>query len=183
MKRLLLLLISLPLIGMDRIDPKNIQAPSKLGHLEVFHDDEGIYVHHNGQRKTIERHQCDTTLRKLIAAKKLKEFQEQDGYIKINTMGEENDDLALSAKVRGPGGGPMLSALSYLTVKVAGYSLLMCGAAGVGAVSVAAGPGGAAGTAMAMGIVAQSGGTAAYLAGLEAFAVKAACVTALWPTW
>lgn len=182
MKKLFLtLLCAFPLVSMERLRPENIQAPSRLGDIDLRHDDHGLYLMRDGKAQPIERHQCDATLRKLIAAKKLKEFQNENGYIQVNEM--DNEELALRANVRVLGGGPMLSAFSYLAVKTIGYTVMMTTAAVVGTASVAAGPGGPAVTGMAMGIAATSGGTAAYLVSLEALAVKAACVTAVLPTW
>ncbi len=175
MKRLILLLLSLPLIGMDRIDPKNIQAQSKLGLIELYHDANNLYLKKDENLIPIERHQCDSNLRKLIALKKLSEFQKENGYISIKEMGIDNPELALTAKVRGLGGGPWLSMGVFLGCQVVGYTALFTGT--MAANTLAPGAGGVA-TAAALG----SGGVAAYIAGVNMWALKCSSVAFALPT-
>lgn len=176
MKKLFLtLLCAFPLIGMERLKPENIVAPSRLGDIDLRHDDNGLYLMKDGEAQRIERHQCDATLRKLLAAKKLKEFQDADGYIKINTMGEDNEMLSLSAKMRGPGGGPWVSLAVFGVCQVGGYTALLTSA--MVANTLAPGAGGVA-TAAVLG----TGGVPAYIAGVNMWALKCSAWAFALPT-
>lgn len=104
MKKLfLMLLCAFPLIGMERI--KELRAPSKLGDIDLRHDDNGLYIMKDGEAQLIERHQCNKLLRELIASKKIKEFQKV-GHIEVNEL--DNEELIVRANVNGLKGGGLV---------------------------------------------------------------------------
>jgi len=149
MKLFLTLLCAFPLIGMEmeRVRPENIVAPKRLGTIDLRHDDNGLYVIKDGQAQPIERRQCDEVLRNIIALKKIKEFQDDEGYISVN---ERNNKLALEAQGRIKGGGPGGATAGFLIGKGLTYGVCY---GGIWLVSLFAGPA-AAPTALTAGKVA-----------------------------
>lgn len=167
MKVLLFLsLLSVSAIAMQKLT--NVHMPPKLGNAELLHDDNGIYLLKGKVIKPIENHQCDQILRKLIANRKLKEFQKH-GTLRVNTMGSENEEIIVRAHVHGNGGGPILATGLYFGVKFLGCLGLVGGAV----IANAAAPGAGA---VATGVVLGAGGVAGAAAGIETAAIS----TAVW---
>ena len=120
MKKLFLtILCAFPLVGMERI--KEVRASSKLGDIDLRHDDNGLYIMKDGEAQPIERHQCNKLLRELIASKKIKEFQEH-GYISVNEL--DNEELIVRANVNGlKGAGPGGATAGFLVGKFVTYGV------------------------------------------------------------
>lgn len=164
------------------LESSTVFIPACLGKVSLLHSDHGFSVVKEGRERRVQKHDTDPLVRNL-SEDQLKSFL-QHGYLSISQM--SNDDYALQAHVRLPGGGPVTaSALYWITkslcygtaVAAASTAVVVTGGAAAGAITtagVAAATGGA-----SMGAVAVSGAIAATAGGTAtAVTSTAATVTA-----
>ncbi len=120
--------------AMERIAEQNIFAPSRLGKVSIYHDEDGFHVHSDTENALVKRHMMSSMLRNLDA-KHLKGFLEQGGYISLEKC--DDGEYSLTEHVRGLGGGPVGFAIGYGITKALIWSGII--GAGVGAVAATGG--------------------------------------------
>lgn len=107
MKKLALLLCSVRLIAMEqqlmRIEQHAVMAPGRLGHVEIYHDDESFTVRKDNIFTKVENAHVSPLLKNLVKNKMLSKFS-HDGYITVSQM--DNEEFKLDATLRLTGGGP-----------------------------------------------------------------------------
>lgn len=157
------------------IPPKNIFAPSKVGKISiVFHQNTFYIESAQYGRQEIPRHRLANPLDKLTS-ENIERFLEV-GYISVSAF---NNQFALTAKVRGPGGGPVAGYIGYWATKVLCYGVAT--AAATTAIAATGGAAGAATGAIAAGVTAGASTGATVVGGAIAgsgLAGEAATLTA-----
>lgn len=94
------------------IKKNSLMASQQLGELDLVYDNSGFHVLQNGESNDIKSCNVDSLLRK-ANKEMLKKFQKV-GYIEVK---QNQGEFYLKAKVRGPGGGPLLAAVLYFGSK------------------------------------------------------------------
>ena len=124
-----------------KIHATSLMAPSHLGKIDLYKDQEGFTVVQNENEVTrIKSHDMDPMLRTITLAK-LAKLQE-GGYLKVNRM--NNGDYSLVAHASGNGGFILTGVIVYQSCRVIGYTGLVLGSMStVAAGLLAGGPAGA----------------------------------------
>ena len=165
MKRLLLAaLFAAPCINSMEMIPASSSEDVRLltNHRNMFVEDENAAYR-------IENHNMNPLMRDTLKHNVVAKLKEH-GYFRVTKL--DNGEYAIQANAKGLGGGILTAGAVYLGVKVVSYTALMTGVITVNAALPGAGT---TATALAMG----AGGTAGYVAGTEALALKLACVAAV----
>ncbi len=168
-KLLYAILLSLPLSSMAMLQVESIQAPSDLGEVYLYHNENGFNVVQNGYIKNVPHYNVDSNLKRI--SPNLLPSLGKIGYVRINQLSDGEFKLDLKGRING--GGFWLAAGTYLGVKVVGYTAILTGTI---AVNTALPGVGTVATGMAV------GSWAAAMASIEAAATKAAVVALALPT-
>ncbi len=113
--------------ALEEIEKASVFAPSHLGKIALFHDEEGLHVLKDGERHQVKNHLLDWSLQNISKdSPKLKRFL-KNGYIDVNQA--ENGEYLLEARDRLKGGGVfgawLGSTLGYGLVSFAGHSVIL----------------------------------------------------------
>lgn len=125
---------------ITKIKASSIFAPTEVGKIDLFHNDEGYHVVQDDEIYSVNKHSIDPLL-KSLKHKQLKKFQ-KCGYIHVKK--NQDNEFSLVSRVRGNGGGPYTAYILYGATKALCYGGLFAaagaaiGATGGGAVAVAA---------------------------------------------
>ncbi len=160
--RIISILTVLLLSNAIKSEPTKIQevfAPSRLGNIQLLHDENGFLVFQDGVRHQVKKIWTDPILRE-ITTTKLKKFL-ASGYIQVEKMSD--NEFTLKAKGRLLGSGPIAASIAYWATKSLCYGTL---AAAAGTVTVATGgaAGALVGAGMAAATTAVAGGVGATVA-------------------
>ena len=110
--------------GLLEIKKSSVFAPERLGTIELSRETDGFHVLQNNKKHKVENYWLDKPLRKMDD-EKLKTFLTQ-GYISVNKL--DNGEFTLRSNVRGLGGGPVASVITYWGIKGSYYGGLIAGA-------------------------------------------------------
>ena len=96
-----------------------VSASARLGAIAVVHDDEGFSVIENGRKPVrVQNHLVDKLLRGR-SQDDLEGFFEDNGHLIVNRGSDDKFSIRAGGGLNG--GGPILAAVFYWTVKGAGY--------------------------------------------------------------
>lgn len=184
-----------------------VKSRESLGNLQLLQHEDNFYVAKDGLVKLVNKYDIDAFLKNANPAQ-LQKYLEQDGYIQVDQL--ENQDYVLKAKGRIRGGGPILASLFYGATKAVCYGTFIAGAGaavgatgggaivvaaagemaavtGSGVVAVAIGSSATAtaaassATAAGVAIATSAGGLSAIVTGIEALSVLAGAAGAAIP--
>ena len=170
MKKLFLLLMIPPFMyGMEVPDHALICRDS----VKVLHDKSHYYVTDENASYRVAHHEVSPLLKEVLKRNAVKEFARE---AKIRVL-KHSHGYSLVDKVPGKGGGPILAAIAYGTVKAVAYAGMVAMGVGAGA-AVTAATGGTAAAPIVAGTVVLAKGALGVTTGIAAVGTAAAATSA-----
>ena len=167
MKKLLLL----PLL-VSNLHSMEIVPVSSKENVRLLTNHKHMYIEDENAAYRIKEHDMNKEMRDVLKHKALGKFKEA-GYIRAHK--QSDGTYTLCAKVRGNGGGPILSLAVYASVQVLGFAGLMTGAVVANTIAPGAGT-------VATGIALGAGGIAGATASIQGAALTAGAWAMALPT-
>ncbi len=171
MKRLLLILCLPPFMyGMEV--PSH--AVSTKEQIKLLHDKTHFYVSDENASYRVPSHEVSPLLKQVLKRNALAEYSRS---CKIGVKRHKDGTYSLVDKVGGKGGGPILAALAYGTVKAVAYAGMVAMGVGAGAVITTA-TGGTAAAPIVAGTVVLAKGALGVTTGAAAVGTAVAATSA-----